>query len=1115
MPGIHLYSSNRLEILADTFAGLLKANPSPPLQKEIILVQSRGMARWLAMETASRLNIWANCDCPFPNTFIQNIYKLLLPDIPAVSAFNKEYSLWHIMAILPEFKSNPHFYKASAYLESGDDLKLYQLARETADLFDQYTLFRPRMILEWEENINNNLADQSWQSVLWCGLVKRLQQNQQIPEHHRARLLQLFEKKISDPAFDSGILPPRISVFGISSLPPFHLRMLEALAHHIDLHFFLMNPCMEYWFDIIADRNIVKISRSEAVDQESLHLHQGNSLLASMGHLGRDFMAMLQELLVEEHNHFDAPRDDSLLSSIQKNILYLQENNVTAQNPAQSKQQINENDSSVAFHSCHSPMREVEILHDQLLDMFDEASTDEYIEPGDVLVMAPEIETYASLIKSVFDADTGSPPKIPYSISDQSIRSTSRYIETFLDILSLAQSRFSSIEIMSILEAEAVRNRFNINDSELPVIEHWLRETNICWGVDQNHKTRLQLPPYKENTWRDGLDRLLLGYALPGHNQVLFQDILPYDNIEGDNSSLLGNLLDFTENLFNLADLLQQQLTLAEWSEVLLQTQDNLLLADENTAEEERILHSLLLSLKELQDKTFYQNKISLGVIRSYLINTLDERFSPLAAATGFLTGGVTFCSMLPMRAIPFKVVYLLGLNDGLYPRSSRKRSFDLMTLEPKPGDRSRRYDDRYLFLETLLSARKKLFISFVGLSIQDGAKRPPSVLVSELMDYIDRNYTQSCPAHEPSLPLSTRLTTVHHLQPFHPDYFKPQVPDGKKKLFSYSSENCEAAISLQSGQREISQLFTAVLPSPPDEFKHVELQELIRFFSHPARYILTQRVGIAPIEDSQALKTSEPFNLEGLARYKLENSILDHLLRNQDCDRLYQIKKAAGKLPHGMPGKIYFNRLVTELASFQTMLTDILEGQELKKLQIDLAAGDFKLTGFLDNVSIKGLVTYRYAAMTAKDVIRNWISHLVLNNLIDNEAVKERNTYYACKTGFYKYSPTAKSNRYLEDLLDLYWQGLCEPLFFFPNTSHAFAREIHKAKSEQEALHKAAAEWEGNSFNKKGDRKDPYNLLCCKNITLADPRFMETAKVIFLPALEHQEKIKLSDLRA
>ena len=1109
MSGIQLYSSNRLETLADIFAGVVQSDPLPPLQAETVIIQSRGMARWLAMQTANRLNIWANCNCPFPNTFIRKIYRLLLPDMPEVSAYDKEYILWHLMDILPDLTGAPHFEKVASYFGSGDAMKLYQLSYECADLFDQYTLFRPRMILDWENDAEGLPADQAWQSTLWRRLVDRLHQNQRGQESHRARLLQLFEAKIMDPAFDHTVLPSRVSVFGISSLPPYHLSILAGLAQHIDLHFFIMNPCREYWFDIVADRDIVRISRKEAVGQDTLHLQQGNSLLASMGYLGRDFMAMLQELNAHEHDFFKDPEDNTLLAKLQQDILNLRENLDAAAGTVSTRQMIKDSDASLVFHSCHSPMREIENLHDQLLEIFDTAGADAPVEPRDILVMAPDIDAYAPLIRAVFDADTSAHMKIPYSIADQTIRNTSKYIDTFLDILLLLQSRFSSIDITGLLAADAVKNRFALNEKDLVVIENWIRENRICWGIDQDHKTGLELPPYGENTWRAGIDRLLLGYAMPGHDRVLFENILPYDEIEGNETILLGRFLDFLESLFSLAGTVQQPHTLGEWSEILLQVKDMLMLADAGTEAEDRVLRRLLYGLRDLQEKTFFNKAVGLQVIRASLLNSLDERFSPIAGGAGFLAGGVTFCSMLPMRAIPFRIICLLGMNDGHYPRTGRRRSFDLMAAAPKRGDRSKRYDDRYLFLETILSARQKLLISFVGQSIRDGAKRPPSVLVSELMDYIDRGYAQQDGQDKDCTAPSDALTVKHHLQPFHPGYFLSQNDTWRQKLFSYSAANCAAAAALISGLQKNPPLFLEPLPLPPEEYMQVELHELIRFFSHPARYLLVKILGIAPFEESLALEANEPFTLKGLARYNLENDILAHLLGGSDCTELYQVKKAAGELPHGRIGEIYFRQLVSELQLFHKTLAKLVSGQKLHEQQIDLSLHGFRITGKLDNVCDLGQVQFRCASMKPKDVIRSWISHLVLNSLQESGLPGiGMNTYYAGKDGIYKYVQAAESSRQLGQLLDLYWQGLTEPLHFFPGPSFAFAREIHKGKNEPEAMRKALIEWEGTEFNKKGERNDPYNLLCCKNLDLmASPLFREQAQKVFLPALSHQEK--------
>ena len=380
--------------------------------------------------------------------------------------------------------------------------------------------------------------------------------------------------------------------------------------------------------------------------------------------------------------------------------------------------------------------------------------------------------------------------------------------------------------------------------------------------------------------------------------------------------------------------------------------------------------------------------------------------------------------------------------------------------------------------------------------------------MVSELIDYIDRGYARQDDREDPYTALSDNLITIHHLQPFHSDYFKPQTDTQQEKLFSYSAENCEAAIALAFEQQKISPVFSAQLPSPPDEFKQIELQELVRFFSHPARYLLVKIIGIAPIEESQVMNTSEPFTLKGLARYKLGNDILEQLLQGHDCDKLYHIKNAAGELPHGKMGKMYFEQLVSELQSFHKTLAELLSGQELKQQQVNLRIRNYTLTGHLDNISRIGLVQYRYATMKPKDVIRSWISHLVLNSL-QGPAASETgiNTFYAGKDSVYKYTPVTESSLHLKHLLDLYWEGLTEPLYFFPQTSFVFAQEIHKGKDELTALRRANTEWEGNDFNKKGEKNDPYNLLCYKNMDLSNPLFMDQAKKVLLPAFAHQEK--------
>ena len=1107
MPGIYLYTGNRLEILADKLAELLNSDPLPPLEKEIILIQSRGMARWLALETANRLNIWANCDCPFPNTFIRNIFKLFMPDVSYSSPFDKEFIIWHLMNILPELLNDPHFKKIRSYIESDEELKLYQFAHEIADLFDQYTLFRPGMVLDWEANTNRPQDEHVWQSLLWSHLVDRLHNNKHIFDSHRARLLKYFEEKILDPEFEKRQLPTRVSLFGISSLPPYHLRVLSNLAQHIDLHLFIMNPCQEFWFDIIADKDIVKISREASSTEDMLHLEKGNTLLSSMGHLGRDFLALVQELDCAEHELFQDPGSENLLTCIQQDILYLHGNPGHLHDSSTVKKIIKNYDTSITFQSCHSPMREVEILHDQLLGFFDQFAENDPIDPRDILVMAPDINEYAPFIRAVFDADSLTAKNLPYTISDQSIKESSTYVDSFFEILSLLKSRFNSMDVFGILKTEPVKKRFNINDHELSTLERWIHENRICWGIDRKHKEKINLPDYAENTWRSGLDRLMLGYATFGNNKLLFKNTLPYNNIEGNDTKLLGNFLDYTESLFALVGTLLQKHTLAGWSEILINMKEKFMLADDSSVTDDRLLNQSLHYLKELQSQTAFNTLISIEVVQSYLLNILEQRYSTIAGGAGFLTGSITFCSMLPMRAIPFKIICLLGMNDGLYPRSGRKRSFDLMALNPQRGDRSRRHDDRYLFLETILSTRKKLYISFAGLSILDGSKKPPSVLVSELMDYIEQGYVienQDSSTDD----IVNYLTTKHRLQPFHHDYFNQQDTINKEKLFSYSSENCAAAVALSSEHHKEFPLITSPLSTPSDTYRQVKLSELIKFFSHPTRYLLIKRIGITFIEEAQNLNTNEPFSIKGLDKYILENDILEVLLEDQDCEKLYRITRAEGMLPHGKIGKIHFTQAVSAVHSFKRTLDRLFLQNEPQNQEINLDVADFNISGRLDNLTEAGLVQYRYATIKPKDLIRGWISHLALNSINNNETPGSgTNTILAGKDKTLMFLPVSESRIYLEHLLTLYWKGLSEPLHFFPRTSFVFAREIHKGKNEQEALFKAETEWEGNVYNKNSEKNDPYNSLCFKKMALVDTPFMEQAKMIFLPIFEHQTR--------
>jgi exodeoxyribonuclease V gamma subunit len=456
----------------------------------------------------------------------------------------------------------------------------------------------------------------------------------------------------------------------------------------------------------------------------------------------------------------------------------------------------------------------------------------------------------------------------------------------------------------------------------------------------------------------------------------------------------------------------------------------------------------------------------------------------------GFLTGGVTFCTILPMRSIPFKIICLIGMNDDSYPRQSRKLGFDLMAASPRIGDRSRRMDDRYLFLEAILSARQKLHISYVGRSMKDNSTRPPSVLVSELLDYIEEGFGET---------VREVIVSQHRLQAFSPDYFA-----GIGKLFSYSAENLRAAQSALSGRTATAPFIPTVLSEPEEEWKTIKMESLGYFFSNPSRFLLRQRLGIHLLEEPAIMDESEPFELNKLEQYLMRQDLVARSLEGKPFRDVYPLMQASGRLPHGSPGLCCYDDLCTSTTNFFRKIRPHIEGGQREPIAMDIAVDGFHLTGRLVNVYPGGLVSYRLAKVKGRDRLRAWISHLFLNNLSNHEAV--RKTTLVCEDRTFRYSPVEDTEAYLRILLNIYWHGLRKPLHFFPESSLAYAEQTTKGATPEKAMRTAQGKWDAREY---AEKEDAYYDLCFGQFDPLDTAFRELAMTIFEPMLRHEEQIK------
>jgi len=1067
---LHIYTSNRLEYLIKNLVSAINAKPLPPLIQETIVVQSKGMERWVSMELAKYLGVWANGYFPFANAMLWRLFKETLGYLPDISLFEREVMVWSIMKILPDYLGHQEFTELNHYLQGdGQQIKRFQLASRIAEVFDQYLMYRPTWIADWENGKQpRELANDSqarWQAILWRALVKRY------GTQHRAKLRADFFKNVQRiaPRFQ------RISVFGISALPPFHLEVLAELGRVVDVYIFLLNPCQEYWGDIVSDSEIAHIKRSHDVQ----YLEKGNALLASMGKMGRDFIDILNEYPHYAHEYFDTPGENRLLHCIQSDILHLRERGEAGKTP------IDARDKSIQIHACHSPMREVEVLHDQLLALFENNPS---LLPKDVLVMMPDIETYAPFIEAVFDTIPDKTKRIPFGIADRSLRGKSALIDTFFSILEPSKRRFSVTEVLAVLEDEAVQRRFGLNEQDLDLILRWIDKTGIRWGMDKSDRQRQNLPAFEENTWRAGLNRLLLGYALPKSSQdCLFQGILPFDEIEGSDTLVLGKFISFVEKLFECVQSLNVSQSLADWVTLLMGVLEDFFSPEDNSEVQEIV--KVLNSLVENGNRAEFGEQVNHEVILAYLSHYLENEPLP----SNFLTGYLSFSAMLPMRSIPFKVICLLGLNDQTYPRPDKPLSFDLIAKNPRRGDRSRRQNDRYLFLEALLSAREYFYISYVGQNIHDNTVMPPSVLVSELLDYISKGFV---------LP-EQNLVISHPLQAFSPRYFNGT----DKRLFSFSSEYCVASSALLNERRGGKSFFVKPLPEPIAEWKTVEINRLVRFFKNPTEFLLRERLGVSLQLSNRFAKETEPFEVEGLERYAFKQLLVEKSLEGMDLQAYQSIAKASGQLPHGKIGDYVYSELTGEIQAFVRRVRKVTQQDKRDAIAVNLRIGDMHITGRLSRLWRDNLVHYRCAQLRAKDYIQVWIYHLILNSLEDQSL--PRRSLLIGEGDSYGYQPVSQSRDILDSLLKLYWQGLVQPLYFFPESSYRFAENLRRGRTEEEAFVRAQETWVGSS-SRWGEAGDGYYQLCFgppeEGVALESEQFKALAKGFFEPLLGHMQ---------
>lgn len=1043
---IHVYRSNGTEVLADRLAHLLRVPSGGPFDPETIVVQGRGMAVWLSQQLSLRHRVAANTDFTYPRQLVMRAFRAVLGEdaVTEVGA-SEERLLWSVLAALPRLVSSPEFVRVSHYLaDDATGVRRFQLADRIATRFDQYITYRPEMVRAWDLGEDGGVAaEQAWQPILFRALGGA--------GRHVAALEEMYRDALRRGKRPGG-LPARVVLFGISSLPPLFVRVIAALAPYVGLHFFAFAPSPEDFWNQAKREELVR-ALDAAKDPIDLHLDVGSPFLASMGALGAEFETVLESGLAEvgvlrvDESLFVPSQAPGMLGAVQRSIYELRGG------PAgdQRRAVLPDDDGSISVHSCHGPMREVEVLHDRLLDLLTRAGSK--YEPRDIVVMTPDVDAYAPFIEAVFDRARGT-HYIPYRISDRSVRVDSPVIDAFQRVLGLVGGRAEASLVLDLLNLTPIQRKFGVDPNEIEQVSEWIVASGIRWGIDEEHREQHGQPKERQNTWRFGLDRLLLGYAMTTSGRGLFEGVLPFEEIEGKSAELLGSVANFAEVLFFTLRKLEGKRSLALWRNDLGAAL-SLLIARESRSEwQHRVILAALDEIVDSAAAAGLEEDFDLDVVRALLERRIDTSYPE----RGFLASGVTFCAMLPMRSIPFRIVCLLGMNDGAYPRSSRPVDFDLIRKgSPRPGDRDRRKDDRYLFLEALTAARDALLVTYTGQSIRDNAMRPPSVVVSELLDGVARLFSPNAPwasEIERLDELRERLVLRHPLQGFSPRNFDGKHP----RLFSFVDAYRGGAVHA-AGKRTLPPPFFETALPPPDEDadRGIALAELVRFFEDPVLYLLTRRLGVFLKDTAVDIPDREPVEVRGLDRWKLGSAFLEESLDDVGRAVTLELARARGSLPFGRYGALVHADIDTISQEIARRVREVRAGGRASPVAVNGVLPDgTRLMGELGDAWEKGLFRHQFSRIRAKYEFSLWVRHVILcwaakpdaSSVLVGQLDPPKRPVVTVT-----FAPMSNPEAYLVKLVGFYRAGLSAPLRYTPASALKYAEALEKGKSEGAAL--------------------------------------------------------------
>ena len=806
---LHVHRAERADGLVQALGALLSAPLDDPFAPEVIAVPTRGMERWLTQRLSGFLGVTpgrsdgvcANVEFPSPRRLVADAVAAASGVDPEADPWLVEHAVWPLLDMVEDCLSEPWMLSLAAHLGAdGDDpddsrrSRRLSAVRHIAELFDRYALHRPEMVRAWARSQDTDATgralpdDALWQAELW----RRLRARIGIPGPAE-RLDEACARLRADPELVE--LPPRLSLFGLTRLPAGRLAVLRALAAHRDVHLFLLHPSPVLWEEIATARahRPPIVRRADDVTATL----PANSLLASWGQDARELQLVVAggggDDEHADHNHPVAMSGDTLLARIQADV---RADRAGPGEPlpgaADARPRLHPDDRSVQVHACHGRARQVEVARDAILHMLQD---DPSLEPRDVIVMCPDIETFAPLIHATFGvgamlADDEDPedapvdsglPDLRVRLADRALRQTNPVLGVVAQLLDLTGARLTASQVLDLADREPVRRRFGFDDDDLTRIQEWIAEAGIRWGLDAEHRAPYKLDSLAAGTWRAGLDRVLLGVAMTEDGHRLYEGVLALDDVESGAIDLAGRFAELIDRLGAALDALSGAHTVAAWATAIAAATDALTTTSPRDSWQRAELQRLL---DDVVGQAHAGGRADTTTLLPAEVRSLfAERLQGRPTRANFRTGHLTICTLVPMRSVPHRVVVLLGLDDGAFPRKAHRDGDDLMLADPHVGDRDSRTEDRQMLLDALLAATDRLIVTYTGNDERTNVARPPAVPVGELLDVVDRTVRVKGRGIA-----RDRVVVRHPLQPFDP------------RNFAVGAGGSGAAMELRSG---------------------------------------------------------------------------------------------------------------------------------------------------------------------------------------------------------------------------------------------------------------------------------------------------------------------------